>query len=218
MSTSMPLRPIPWCSLRSSSSSTAGSCSTTTSCASSRIGAMTMSTPARRPSTGSARHPSWSAFPTAPASEPVPEGAARSLRRPARPPRPHPRRSRAALATDGKPGQPVSDLAEHLTTEVEVGDRLIYPMVERVTAAADDAVWSAEIPRPRRVGGGQRSSRVTGPTGTVSTVSPAMSDATSTTTSASSTRCCACTSTKRSRPTSPTPSTRCSPHPSAERF
>ena len=177
-----------------------------------------MSTPARRPSTGSARHPSWSAFPTAPASEPVPEGAARSfaallalhdlIRDDLD----------AALATDGKPGQPVSDLAEHLTTEVEVGDRLIYPMVERVTAAADDAVWSAEPPRPRRAGGGQRSSRVTGPTGTVSTVSPAMSDATSTTTSASSTRCCACTSTKRSRPTSPTPSTRCSPHPSAERF
>ena len=27
----------------------------------------------------------------------------------------------------------------------EVGARLIYPMVERVTTAADDAVWSAEL-------------------------------------------------------------------------
>jgi hypothetical protein len=51
----------------------------------------------------------------------------------------------AALATDGKPGRPVSDLAEHLATGVEVGDRLIYPTVERVTAAADDAVWSAQL-------------------------------------------------------------------------
>ena len=115
---------------------------------------MTMSTPARRPSAGSARHPSWSA-PHGPGEQ---AGSGKEPRDPSPPCSPSTTSSAtisAALATDGKPGQPVSDLAEHLTAEVEVGDRLIYPMVERVTAAADDAVWSAEN-RPRRVGGGQR--------------------------------------------------------------
>ena len=50
----------------------------------------------------------------------------------------------AALgASDGD--EAVANLEEHLEQQVEVADRLIFPMVQRVTATGDDAVWSAEL-------------------------------------------------------------------------
>jgi NADH-quinone oxidoreductase subunit F len=38
-----------------------------------------------------------------------------------------------------------ADLERALHRQIEVGDRLLYPMVRRITSEGDDAVWSAEL-------------------------------------------------------------------------
>ncbi len=48
-------------------------------------------------------------------------------------------------ASDGERRAAAEDLEHHLGQHIDLGDRLIAPMVQRVTTAGDDAVWSAEL-------------------------------------------------------------------------
>jgi NADH-quinone oxidoreductase subunit F len=48
-------------------------------------------------------------------------------------------------APEAQLGDATDMLSDHLLRHIELGDRLLYPMLQRVTAAGDDAVWSAEL-------------------------------------------------------------------------